>query len=112
MSRQLGPPRDAGSPTTSMEMSWAHGGPGGIARQAGLILLYTPITASAPGYVLHGDDMVIGREADVDVCVPLRPVPPRSRRDGPAGRAYSPTRPPTSPHCLAERFEALAASAP
>lgn len=46
MSRQTGSARDAGS-TTSLEMTWAHGGPRGE-RQPGLILLYTPSYSQLP----------------------------------------------------------------
>ena len=74
MPRQTGAPHDAGS-TTSVQMSWAHGGPGRGERQAGLILLYTPNYSQLPaGYVLRGNDTVIGREDDADICVPSRAV--------------------------------------
>jgi DNA-binding NtrC family response regulator len=86
MPRQTGSPRDTGS-TTSVQMSWAHGGPGRGERQAGLILLYTPSFSQLPaGYALRGDDMVIGREAGTDLCVPSRAISRQhariSRRDG------------------------------
>ena len=86
MSRQPGSPRDAGSHTKSIQMSWAHGGPGGVERQAGLVLLYTPTYGQLPpGHVLHDDEMVIGRDASADVCVPSRAISRQhariSRRD-------------------------------
>lgn len=57
-----------------MQMSWAHGAPD-AERQAGLILLYTPnYSQLPPGYVLYGDEVVIGRDASADVCVPSRAI--------------------------------------
>jgi len=74
MPRPPAPPRNAGS-TSTVDVSWADGGPGGRARQAGLVLLYAPYHGQLPpGYVLGGDEAVVGRDPEAGVSVPSRAI--------------------------------------
>jgi DNA-binding NtrC family response regulator len=87
MSRQAGSPHDTGSSTQSLQIAWTTGAFNGVERQAGLVLLYTPNYIQwPPGYVLRAEEMVIGRDADADICVPSRAISRRhariSRRNG------------------------------